>query len=130
MQHFGEHLMIDGYGGDPLLLNSEELVTKILTELPGKLDMHALTAPYVVSAPDNEKRDPGGWSGFVIVAESHISLHTFPKRGFVSIDVYTCKQGMDRAYITKYFENAFTLKELETNFVIRGKKYPEQNIHA
>lgn len=123
-------MTLDGYGGDPTLLNSEELVTKLLAELPGKLGMHTLTAPYVVSAPDNDKRDPGGWSGFVVIAESHISIHTFPKRGFVSIDAYTCKNDMDQEYIKKYFTEAFKLADIETHFIIRGTKYPEKNIHA
>lgn len=32
--HFGEHLMIDGYGGSPEKLNDEELVRQCLDELP------------------------------------------------------------------------------------------------
>lgn len=126
--HFGEHITLDGYGGDPKLLDSRELVEKILAELPGKLGMHALVPPLVASAPDNDKRDPGGWSGFVIVAESHISVHTFPKRRFVSVDVYTCKNGMDKVSIEKYFTDVFALTDIETNFIIRGKKYPEHNL--
>ncbi|MFA6006746.1 MAG: S-adenosylmethionine decarboxylase [Candidatus Paceibacterota bacterium] len=128
--HFGEHLMIDGYGGDTELLNSEALVRKILTELPVQLGMQTLAAPVIISAPDNDKKDPGGWSGFVVIAESHVSIHTFPKRGFVSIDVYTCRNGLDIETIKAYFTGSFALAELETNFVLRGKKYPQQNIHA
>lgn len=126
--HFGEHITIDGYGGDKELLNSERLLREILTELPRELGMHTLVEPLVVSAPDNEKRDPGGWSGFVIIAESHMSVHTFPLRGFVSIDVYTCKNGMNARVIEEYFKKAFKLSDVETNFIIRGKKYPEHNI--
>ena len=33
-----------------------------------------------------------GVSGFVIIAESHISVHTFPDRGYVNIDVFSCKE--------------------------------------
>jgi len=34
--HFGEHLMIDGYGGDYEKLNDEKLVLRCLDELSGK----------------------------------------------------------------------------------------------
>jgi len=50
------------------------------------------------------KKDPGGWSGFVIIAESHISIHTFPARRFVSIDVYTCKNGLKKDFIIFYYQ--------------------------
>ena len=82
-----------------------------------------------VEAPDNNLKDPGGFSGFVIIAESHISLHTFPKRGFISADVYTCQNGLDREKIEKYLIEKFSLKQTEVNFVIRGTKYPETNIY-
>ncbi len=128
--HFGEHLTIDGYGGDKDLLNNEGVVLKALNELPDILGMHTLIQPQVVFAPSNDVKDPGGWSGFVIIAESHISIHTFPLRGFVSIDAYTCQNGLDTQKIENYFKEIFLLKELETNFIIRGTKYPSENIYG
>jgi S-adenosylmethionine decarboxylase len=127
--NFGEHLTLDGYGGDRELLNSKEVVLTSLQELPNKLDMNILLAPQVVFAPNNGK-DSGGWSGFVIIAESHISIHTFPLRGFVSIDVYTCRNGMNLEFIENYFKNAFKLKDIETNFIKRGTRYPSENIYS
>ncbi len=127
--HFGEHLMIDGYNGELNLLDSQELVTKCLTELPQLLHMKILGGPEVYHAEPNNFKDPGGWTGVVTINESHLSIHTFPRRGFVSIDVYTCHNGLDQNFICSYFKEAFGLKELETNFVKRGTKYPEQNIY-
>ena len=126
--NFGEHFTIDGYGGDYDLLNDSNLVLGTLTELPGLLDMHPLANPVLYSAPDNNIKDPGGWSGFVVIAESHISIHTFPKRRFVSIDVYTCTNGINTEFISKYFKEKFKLQELETNFLLRGTKYPKFNL--
>lgn len=125
--HFGEHLTLDGYGGSYEKLDDRELVLSCLLELPEKLGMHPLAEPVVYAAADNQLRDPGGWSGFVVIAESHISIHTFPKRRFVSIDAYTCKNGMDTGIAIEYFREKFDLDETETNLVIRGKKYPQEN---
>lgn len=121
--HFGEHLMIDGYGGDYEKLNDEKLVLRCLDELPGKLGMKKLAEPEIYFAPNNEKKDPGGWSGFVVIAESHISIHTFPAKGFVSIDAYTCINGLNTEFIINYFKEAFGITEIEKNFVKRGLKY-------
>ncbi len=128
-KHFGEHITIDGYSGDQTLLNDKALVLKVLTELPEKLGMKTLSNPEVYLAPENDIKDPGGWSGFVVVAESHISIHTFPKRGFISADVYTCKNGMDVAIVVEYFKETFKLGDIETQFILRGTRYPEGNIY-
>ena len=88
--------------------------------------MNNLAEPAVYFAAGNDKQDPGGWSGFVVIFESHISIHTFPEKGFLSADVYSCKNGLDTDLILKFFEEAFDLKEIEQNFVKRGLKYPRQ----
>jgi S-adenosylmethionine decarboxylase len=68
-------------------------------------------------------------SGFVMIAESHISIHTFPLRGFVSADVYTCQNSLDTERICRYFADAFALQDLEINVVRRGTRYPQHNIY-
>jgi S-adenosylmethionine decarboxylase len=126
--NFGEHFTLDGYGGNSELLNDEKLVFNCLNELPTLMGMHKLSNPQVFSAPDNHIKDPGGWSGFVVIMESHISIHTFPKRGFVSADVYTCRDNLDTNFISEYFKKVFQLSDLETNFIKRGTRYPDRNI--
>jgi len=123
--HFGEHVMIDGYGCAPARLDDRMLVKSCLTELPSMLLMRPLCAPEVYFAPGGTPKDPGGWTGFVVVQESHISIHTFPASGFVSIDVYTCRNGLNVAAIERYFGKVFAARALETNFVRRGTRYLE-----
>lgn len=123
-EHFGEHLMIDAYRGSREKLRDRELVQQCLDELPERLGMRKLAEPTVHWAAPNGIRDPGGWSGVVVIMESHISIHTFPARRFASIDVYSCRNGLPTAEIEAYFRAVFSFEELETNFVVRGKKYP------
>lgn len=125
--HFGEHVTIDGYQGSVEKLNDKELVLCCLNELPERLGMKKLSEPEIYFAPGNDKKDPGGWSGFVVIAESHISIHTFPGKMFVSADVYTCKNGMDTNLIIEFFKEKFEIQEIESNFIKRGLKYSEQN---
>lgn len=126
--HFGEHVTLDGYGGNPKLLNNKKIIISILYDFPKELGMKSLSKPMIVSAPDNGMKDPGGWSGFVIIAESHISIHTFPKRCFVSADVYSCKNNIDIKKITNHFKKTFKLSSIEVNFIKRGKNYPSKNL--
>ena len=128
VMHFGNHLTIDGYGGDFAKLNDKDTVMKVLDELPEKLHMKKLTEPFLVFAESNDKKDPGGWTGVVTIAESHISIHTFPARKFVSADVYTCTDNLEIDFILNYFKELFDLKDIESNHIIRGKRYPAHNL--
>ena len=124
---FGLHLMIDAYNCVPETLNDQNLVYNILDILPGKIGMRKLMKPYVLFAEANAKRDPGGWSGFVMIQESHISLHTFIKRRFITADVYSCKK-FDAKVAIKYFKEIFRTKDIDYSVETRGKRYPEKNI--
>lgn len=121
-------MTIDGYNGDSEKLNNGDIVRRALNELPEKIGMHILAEATVLEAPPVSPKDGGGYSGFVIIAESHISCHTFPKRRFVSIDVYTCKNEMDNETVIKYFTELFELGDVETNFIKRGTRFPAQDL--
>jgi len=115
--NFGVHLTVDGYNGDREKLNDKELVLHCLNDLPAKMGMHHLAEPVVYFAKGNNLKDPGVWSGFVVIKESHISIHTFPGRRFVSADVYTCKNELDQDFVKQYFIEIFAIQDLETNFI-------------
>ncbi|MFA5021831.1 MAG: S-adenosylmethionine decarboxylase [Patescibacteria group bacterium] len=122
INYFGPHLMVDGYKGNQEKLGDMRLVFKVLNELPGLIDMHKISAPYVFIYDGGQKPEDWGVTGSVIIAESHICIHTFPNKGFVSFDVYSCKT-FNKEVAIKYFKDTFELQELEINFVQRGKQF-------
>ncbi len=128
---FGYHLTIDLYGCPKAPLEDLQLCYDALNTLPEKLGMHKLIPPYMIPAGSNLHtggKDPGGITGMVIIAESHISIHTFAKRGFISIDVYSCKP-FDQAAAVAHFETLFKPTESEVHFLNRGERYPVKDIH-
>lgn len=129
MTHFGEHLTFDGYHGDHAALNCRETVTRALSDLVAALKMTILGGPVIYLAQGNDKKDPGGWTGVVVLEESHISIHTFPARGFISADVYTCQNGLDVETIKHFFRTRFKTSDEEVNFIMRGTRYPQNNIY-
>lgn len=124
---FGLHLMLEAYDCSPKALNDKNLVYKILDEMPGMLGMKKLTEPQVVFANPNGKRDPGGYSGFVMIQESHISIHTFIKRRFITSDIYSCKH-FEAQNAIDYLKNKFRTKDVEFHLEERGIRYPIENI--
>ncbi|HET6520629.1 MAG TPA: S-adenosylmethionine decarboxylase [Geminicoccaceae bacterium] len=128
--HFGVHLTIDGYRGSPERLSDGEHIRAFLDELPDRIGMHKIAEPHLVEVGKLSDKDSGGFSGFVLIAESHISVHTFPLRGFISADVYTCQNVLDVTQICRYFAEAFGLEDIETNVVTRGTRYPQHDIYG
>ena len=124
---FGYHYMLDCYECDVEKLGDMDVVFDALDKLPEKIGMKKIITPYVVKAGDNGKKDPGGYSGFVMIAESHISIHTFVRRKFTSIDVYSCKW-FDPDLCQKYFLDIFKVGKYEEQFIERAKEYPAENI--
>lgn len=126
--NFGEHLTLDGYLGSKPLLNDEAALRRFLADLPEQLGMHKICEPQIVHTEGNGGNDPGGLSGFVMIAESHISIHTFVERRFASADIYTCKNGMDIEFIVNWFKQTFDFQDVEQHLIQRGRRYPATNI--
>lgn len=125
---FGVHLMIDGYDADGPLMTDPEALRSLLDRLPSEMGMHPICTPVVVSVGPNCHKDPGGLSGFVMIAESHISFHTFPGRGFVTIDLYTCQTGLDRQATLHRLLRAFRLTDADVHVQERGLRYPARDL--
>jgi S-adenosylmethionine decarboxylase len=70
-----------------------------------------------------EKPEDWGVSGFVIIAESHIAIHTFPDHGYVWVDVFSCKEFETDGAIDVIVD-AFGLAEAKTRLLERGLEYP------
>ncbi|MCR4335586.1 MAG: S-adenosylmethionine decarboxylase [archaeon] len=87
----GTHLMFECFECDKKLLNDKKKITSFLEALPAKINMRILKGPIVVDYKGNDSWDKGGITGFVLINESHISIHTFVHEGFFSADVYSCK---------------------------------------
>ena len=120
---FGLHLMLDGYGCDPAKLESEDFVLGFLDEFPENIGMTKLMSPYV-SRYGGAEHDTLGLSGFVLIAESHVSIHTFPDEGCVSIDIFSCKS-FDTAAAEHEIVEKFCIRRIERNILDRGVEYPK-----
>jgi S-adenosylmethionine decarboxylase len=116
------HLTIDGFGGNAEKLGSEALVRSLLDRYPGEIQMTKIAAPYVLRYVGDKPED-WGVTGFVIIAESHISIHTFPDRGYVWLDVFSCKE-FDTDGATDVIVDAFDLTAITTNMLPRGLEFP------
>ena len=68
--------------------------------------------------PQIHQFEPQGLTGIVLLAESHISIHTWPERGEAAIDVFTCG-GRDSRKIAEFFCTAIDNAHLSLTVVER-----------
>lgn len=120
---FGPHLMLDGYGCDKGKLQDLNLIYRILDELPTRIGMTKIMPPYVFKYSGLKPED-WGLSGFVLIAESHISIHTFPEKNFVSVDIFSCKH-FDSEFASEYLKKTFGMAKVESTVLDRGTEFPK-----
>ncbi|MBI2143205.1 adenosylmethionine decarboxylase [Candidatus Woesearchaeota archaeon] len=120
---FGPHLTLDLYGCDKEKLNDYNYIHKMLNEMPEMLGMHKFSAPQLTPIPAQANSfDKGGLTGFVILVESHIAIHTFPVDGFASFDIFSCKYFSEDT-ATKYLMEKLGAKRVELNRLERGRDF-------
>ena len=86
----GREWIIDAYGCDPLALASLARLNALFERLTGDLRLTPVTEPVWHTFPP-----PGGVTGFVVLAESHLACHTFPEYGSICVNVFCCRPRAD-----------------------------------
>ena len=120
---FGPHLTLDLYNCDAKAMNSQEIVFKVLDELPGHIGMHKITAPQLMPYAGREDSfDKGGISAFVLISESHITIHTFKEQRHAFIDIFSCKD-FDVEKAIAYLTTVFKPGSVEKTLIMRGKHF-------
>ena len=120
---FGPHLTLDMYGCSKRKLKDVNFVYNFLDELPEMIGMTKIMPPYTFSYSGLKPED-WGVSGIVLIAESHISVHTFPEKNYLSFDIFSCKE-FDVDPAADLVVNKFEAKTYEKNFFMRGRHFPK-----
>lgn len=115
------HLIIDGYAKNPALLADRNLIYDLLDSFPAEIGMQKIAPPYVFRYVGAKPED-WGISGLVLIAESHISIHTFVDRSLVNIDVFSCK-AFDARQVTEKLQQKLELTRLRSYLLERGLEY-------
>jgi S-adenosylmethionine decarboxylase len=111
------HLIIDGYSDNPKILQDEDYLRNWLESYPSKINMTRISPPHVLKYV-GPKLEDWGISGFVFIAESHISVHTFVELNYVNIDVFSCKD-FDTDKAIQDFQQGFHLVKSRTCLIDR-----------
>jgi S-adenosylmethionine decarboxylase len=114
------HLMLELYNCDRELLSNEPLIRRVLDEYPGRVDMEKVSPVHLYDIETSNPLD-AGLSGFVVIAQSHISLHAWPEYGEVDIDICSCKEFSQEDAIA-FAKEMFQTDDVESHFVVRATR--------
>lgn len=115
------HLIIDGYSGNAQKMQDVDFIYQLLDAYPSQIGMTKISLPQV-SKYTGSKPEDWGVSGFVLIAESHISIHTFPERSYINIDIFSCKE-FDAEQAIRDLQQQFGLAEIRSYILSRGLEY-------
>jgi len=119
---FGPHLVFDGYQCPVERLEDFAYLYRLLDTMPERIHMTKIMPPYVFRSGRRGESNRG-WSGFVLIAESHISLHTFPSGRYVNADIFSC-ESFDVEDALSALKRAFSPLRVEWKLFDRGREFP------
>ncbi len=114
------HLMLELYNIERETLSNEPLVHSILDQYPGRIGMEKVSPVHLYDIETSNPLD-AGLSGFVVIAQSHISLHAWPEYGEVDIDICSCKEFSQEDAIA-FAKETFQTDDIEAHFVVRATR--------
>ncbi|MFH1462548.1 MAG: adenosylmethionine decarboxylase [bacterium] len=112
IKYFGIHLIAEFWHGE--IIEDPKRIKKILLQAVKE----ANNTPLKIAI---HKFEPQGITGIVLLAESHIALHTWPEFNYVAIDIYTCGDKATPAKALEYLKGEFKPKKVEIKEIKRGQ---------
>ena len=113
MKTLGTHILVDLFGVDPTVLDDEEALRNCLLNAS-----KAMKATVLGSL--SYRFQPFGVTALVSLAESHISMHTWPESGYAAVDIYTCGS-LNPGDAMEYIEQTLKPKTSAKTTVQRGR---------
>jgi len=110
---FGRHVAIDTWGVQFDLLNDAEFLKKEMIEA-------AEACGATVLSVQAKQFSPQGATVLVLLSESHLSIHTYPERGFAALDCYTCGETVDPQIAIDYMVSVLKPEKVYAKKLVRG----------
>jgi len=109
----GIHILLNLHGCPPELLERSEVVARLLNEVVAETNLTKL-------GENHHQFDPYGVTSIILLAESHISIHTWPEQGgSAAVDIFTCGDPKDADIAFEAIKKKFRPTKITTQKIIR-----------
>lgn len=113
METLGRHVLYELYGCDTKRLNDYKGIQRILLEAAKRAKATIINRVF-------HQFNPHGVSGVVVIAESHISIHTWPEYQYAAVDFFSCGERVNPNSVTEFLVKMFKAKNVTTMEIKRG----------
>ncbi|MCL6003650.1 MAG: adenosylmethionine decarboxylase [Thermoplasmatales archaeon] len=117
----GIHLVGDLKGVEPEKISNTESMQDIMESAVKYGRLTKIRSYY-------HQFSPSGVSGIILLAESHLSFHTWPEYGLVALDIFTCGPTENAESALEYILGKLTPSSIEYKRIERGLDFPRGNI--
>ncbi|WP_022850092.1 adenosylmethionine decarboxylase [Limisalsivibrio acetivorans] len=121
MNSLGRHILVELYGCEEDILSNTKLIQQ---EMENAADIAGATRV----GSNFHTFSPYGVSGVVVIAESHLTIHTWPELGYAALDLFTCGDSVNPWTAFEHLEKVFKAYKVQTQEIKRGSvKDAEEN---
>jgi len=114
MDALGRHILAEYYDCDAQLLNELQYVEDSMKEA-------AVRAGSTIVDSVFRRFAPHGISGVVVIAESHLAIHSWPEYGYAAVDLFTCGENVDPWIAYEFLKGNFGARNAECREILRGE---------
>jgi S-adenosylmethionine decarboxylase len=137
LKALGRHIVCELSGCDPVILTDVDNIHAMMISA-------AKAARATIMESAFHRFEPQGVSGTVILAESHLSIHTWPEKGYAAMDFYTCGDHTDpwlacdvaasvlnaKSVLTTEFKRGIEKSDGEFTHVVFAQDHEERTLSA
>ena len=116
----GKHFLVEIYCCDKNVINNKEEVETIMCRIAKNCKTTIIDTKF-------HHFSPHGISGVILIAESHLTVHTWPEYGYVALDFFTCNIDLDIITDLDMIKKLFKAKNAKATAINRGLFSPGTN---
>ncbi len=113
MEALGRQILVEFYDCESGSINDVEYIEESMLNATKE-------ARATIISHNFHKFSPYGVSGVVVIAESHVTIHTWPEYNYAAIDIFTCGDTIDPWIIQENLKEAFGSKNVSNMEMKRG----------
>lgn len=113
MKILGRHLIVEYVDCNRDILDDTALLEEHLNEAVRRSGATIVRSVF-------HRYNPHGVSGVVVIAESHLSIHTWPEYGYAAVDFFTCGESVDPYKAFEYMKDKLSAGGVTVTDMRRG----------
>ena len=113
MNALGRHILAEYYGCDTTILTNLEFLEQSMRKAVKNSGATIIDSTF-------HHFSPQGVSGVIVIAESHMAMHTWPEHGYAAVDFFTCGNRVDPYKALDYMNKILNPVKSSRKELLRG----------